>query len=175
MNNKLSAIIFSAVLSSGICFAQTKVVEDFQKSATTQQGKEYPQVNSEGRVRVQISAPEAKKVQLDIGAVKYDLVKDDKGVWTGESAPQDEGSHYYQLNIDGASVPDPGSLYFYGASRWGSGIEVPAKDQDFYALKNVPHGEVREVTYFSKTSNSMRRCFVYTPPGYNTNDKKYPV
>lgn len=175
MNNKLSAIIFSAVLSSGICFAQTKVVEDFQKSATTQQGKEYPQVNSEGRVRVQISAPEAKKVQLDIGAVKYDLVKDDKGVWTGESAPQDEGFHYYQLNIDGASVPDPGSLYFYGASRWGSGIEVPAKDQDFYALKNVPHGEVREVTYFSKTSNSMRRCFVYTPPGYNTNDKKYPV
>jgi enterochelin esterase-like enzyme len=175
MNNKLSAIIFSALLSSGISFAQTKVVEDFKKSATTQDGKEYPQVNSERRVRVQISAPEATKVQLDIGAVKYDLVKDDKGIWTGESAPQDEGFHYYQLNIDGASVPDPGSLYFYGASRWGSGIEVPAKDQDFYALKNVPHGEVREVTYFSKTSNSMRRCFVYTPPGYNTNDKKYPV
>lgn len=175
MNNKLSAIIFSAALSSSICFAQTKVVEDFQKTATTQDGKDYPQVNSEGRVRVQISAPEATKVQLDIGAVKYDLVKDDKGVWTGESAPQDEGFHYYQLNIDGASVPDPGSLYFYGASRWGSGIEVPAKDQDFYALKNVPHGEVREVTYFSKTANNMRRCFVYTPPGYNTNDKKYPV
>jgi enterochelin esterase-like enzyme len=175
MNYKSLAIIFSTVLISSICFAQTTVVEDFKKSATTQQGKEYPQVNSEGRVRVQISAPEAKKVQLDIGAVKYDLVKDDKGVWTGESAPQDEGFHYYQLNIDGASVPDPGSLYFYGASRWGSGIEVPAKDQDFYALKNVPHGEVREVTYFSKTSNSMRRCFVYTPPGYNTNDKKYPV
>jgi enterochelin esterase-like enzyme len=175
MNIKLSAIMLSALLSGGICIAQNKVVEDFKKSATTQDGKEYPQVNSEGRVRVQISAPEAKKVQLDIGAVKYDLVKDDKGVWTGESAPQDEGFHYYQLNIDSASVPDPGSLYFYGASRWGSGIEVPAKDQDFYALKNVPHGEVREVTYFSKTSNSMRRCFVYTPPGYNTNDKKYPV
>ncbi|OYX28679.1 MAG: esterase [Flavobacteriales bacterium 32-35-8] len=175
MNYKSLAIIFSTVLTSSICFAQTTVVEDFKTSATTQQGKQFPQVNSEGRVRVQISAPEAKKVQLDIGAVKYDLVKDDKGVWTGESAPQDEGFHYYQLNIDGASVPDPGSLYFYGASRWGSGIEVPAKDQDFYALKNVPHGEVREVTYFSKTSNSMRRCFVYTPPGYNTNDKKYPV
>ena len=175
MNYKSLAIIFSTVLTSGICFAQTTIVEDFKKSATTQQGKEYPQVNSEGRVRVQISAPEAQKVQLDIGAVKYDLVKDDKGVWTGESAPQDEGFHYYQLNIDGASVPDPGSLYFYGASRWGSGIEVPAKDQELYALKNVPHGEVREVTYFSKTSNSMRRCFVYTPPGYNTSDKKYPV
>ena len=45
--------------------------------------------------------------------------------------------------IDGAQVPDPGSLYFYGASRWGSGVEVPAKDQDFYAVKDVPHGQLR--------------------------------
>jgi enterochelin esterase-like enzyme len=176
MNYKSLAVICSSVLTSGICLAQTKPLEDFKPSATTQEGKQYPQVNSEGRVRAQISAPEALKVQLDIGAVKYDLIKDDKGVWTGESAPQDEGFHYYQLNIDGASVPDPGSLYFYGASRWGSGIEIPAKDQDFYAVKNVPHGEVREHLYFSKTTKAMRRCFVYTPPGYNQNaGKKYPV
>lgn len=133
-------------------------------------------VNSEGRVRVQISAPEASLVQLDISAVKYDLVKDENGVWTGESAPQDEGFHYYQLWVDGAAVPDPNSLYFYGASRWGSGIEIPAKDQEFYALKNVPHGEVRELNYFSESNNTNRRCFVYTPPGYDQDlDKHYPV
>jgi enterochelin esterase-like enzyme len=176
MNCKSLIIILSGVLTSGISLAQSKPVEDFKPSATTQEGKQYPQVNSEGRVRAQISAPEALKVQLDIGAVKYDMIKDEKGVWTGESAPQDEGFHYYQLNIDGASVPDPGSLYFYGASRWGSGIEIPAKDQDFYAIKNVPHGEVREHLYFSKTTKTMRRCFIYTPPGYNQNaSKKYPV
>ena len=135
MNYKFSAIIFFALLISGICSAQTKVVEDFKVSATTQEGKQYPQVNSEGRVRVQIYAPEAHKVQLDIGGVKYDLNKDEKGIWIGESAPQDEGFHYYQLNIDGASVPDPGTLYFYGAGRWGSGIEIPASDKDFYAVK----------------------------------------
>ena len=152
------------------------IVEDFKPSVVNQPGKQFPQVNSEGRVRVQISAPEAHKVQLDISAVKYDLVKDDQGVWTGESAPQDEGFHYYQLWIDGAAVPDPGSLYFYGASRWGSGIEIPAKDQDFYALKNVPHGQVREIPYFSKSNNSMRRCFVYTPPGYDQDlNTRYPV
>src|SRR5690606_4434534 len=173
---KSSAILYATLLVGSIGLAQDAVVEDFKKTATTQEGKEYPQVNSEGRVRVQISAPEAKKVQLDIGAVKYDLVKDENGVWTGESAPQDEGFHYYQLNIDGASVPDPGSLYFYGASRWGSGIEVPAHDQEKYALKNVPHGEVREHIYFSESNNSMRRCFIYTPPGYNENtNKRYPV
>jgi len=160
------------------CFAQspTTIVEDFKPSSVNQDGKEFPQVNSEGRVRTQISASEAKKVQLDIGGVKYDLIKNEKGVWTGESAPQDVGFHYYQLNIDGASVPDPGSLYFFGAGRWGSGIEVPAKDQDFYALKNVPHGELREVQYFSVTSNSVRHAYIYTPPSYGKdNSKRYPV
>jgi len=176
---KLVLIFLLAVLLTGrVCSAQsqTNVIEDFKPSTLNQPGKEYPKVNSEGRVRAQISAPEAHKVQLDISAVKYDLLKDDKGVWTGESAPQDEGFHYYQLWIDGAAVPDPGSLYFYGASRWGSGIEIPAKDQDFYAMKNVPHGQVREFPYFSKSNNSMRRCFIYTPPGYDKNAKKrYPV
>jgi enterochelin esterase family protein len=152
------------------------VKEDFKPSSVNQQGKLFPQVNSEGRVRTSILALEAKRVQLDIGGVKYDLVKDEKGVWTGESAPQDEGFHYYQLNIDGASVPDPGTKYFYGAGRWGSGIEIPAKDQDFYALKDVPHGLVSENLYFSKLTNTFRRCFVYTPAEYELNpQKRYPV
>lgn len=179
MKKYLFVLVLLVATSASLCFAQTNstaVVEDFKTSVTTQEGKQFPQVNSEGRVRVQISAPEAQKVQLDISAVKYDLVKDDKGVWTGECAPQDEGFHYYQLWVDGAAVPDPGSLYFYGASRWGSGIEIPAKDQDFYALKNVPHGQVIEFPYFSKSNNTMRRCFVYTPPGYDKDvTKRYPV
>jgi enterochelin esterase-like enzyme len=178
MKNQIAVILIAAFLTGEFCSAQSpsQVIEDFKPSSATQQGKDYPQVNSEGRVRVQISAPEALKVQLDIGAVKYDLTKDENGIWTGESAPQDEGFHYYQLNIDGASVPDPNSLYFYGAGRWGSGIEVPAKDEEFYTLKNVPHGQVREQIYFSKTNNSMRRCFVYTPPDYDKNtERRYPV
>lgn len=155
-------------------YAQT--VEDFKPSSVKQSGKEYPQVNSEGRVRVQIVAPEAKKVQLDIGGVKYDLTKDVKGIWTGESAPQQEGFHYYQLNVDGASVPDPGSKYFYGAGRWGSGIEIPAHDEEFYALKDVAHGLVSELNYYSKITQAWRRCFVYTPAGYETEtDRRYPV
>lgn len=177
MNKKLIGFILSLTMSGSLCLAQQqKAVEDFKPSSVNQSGKEYPQVNSEGRVRAQISAPEAHKVQLDISAVKYDLVKDEKGVWTGESGPQDEGFHYYQLWVDGAAVPDPGSLYFYGAGRWGSGIEIPAKDQDIYALKDVPHGDLREVHYFSKTSNSERRVYIYTPPGYEKdNSKRYPV
>jgi enterochelin esterase family protein len=172
-------VVLLMTFSGSICLAQTDqdtIKEDFNPASTNQPGKEYPQVNSEGRVRTSISAPGAHKVQLDISAVKYDLKKDENGVWTGESAPQDEGFHYYQLWIDGAAVPDPGSIFFYGAGRWGSGIDIPAKDQEFYALKNVPHGQMREHLYFSKSNNSMRRCFVYTPPDYDKDPaKRYPV
>ena len=176
---KILFVVVFFVCASQILLAQTKtsaVVEDFKPSSVNQLGKLFPQVNSEGRVRVSISAPEALKVQLDLGGVKYDLLKNDKGVWTGESAPQVEGFHYYQLNIDGASVPDPGSIYFYGAGRWGSGIEIPAPDQDFYALKDVPHGQVCQKLYFSKITNAWRRCFVYTPADYDKNaSARYPV
>jgi len=168
-----------SVLTCSHTFAQSnhsKAIEDFKPSSVNQQGKAYPQVNSQGAVRASISAPNANQVQLDIGGVKYDMVKDANGDWTGESAPQDDGFHYYQLNIDGASVPDPGTIYFYGAGRWGSGIEIPASDQDFYAKKNVAHGLVSENIYFSKLTNSFRRCFVYTPAGYHENTQiRYPV
>ncbi|WP_297099911.1 alpha/beta hydrolase-fold protein [uncultured Draconibacterium sp.] len=172
---KNTFVLIAALFISGICTAQD-VVEDFQPSSVNQPGKQYPQVNSEGRVRAQILAPEANNVRLDIGGVKYEMVKDENGVWTGESEPQDVGFHYYQLNVDGASVPDPGTKYFYGAGRWGSGIEIPADDRNIYALKDVPHGLVSEQTYFSEITQSFRRCFVYTPAEYAENpEKRYPV
>ena len=175
----IGLIVFLMTISGSLCLAQTEqpaAKEDFKPASTNQPGREFPQVNSEGCVRARISAPQAHKVQLDISAVKYDLVKDSSGVWTGESGPQDEGFHYYQLWIDGAAVPDPGSLYFYGAMRWGSGIEIPAHDQDFYALKDVPHGQTREIFFPSKSTGISRRAFVYTPPDYYKDQSiRYPV
>ncbi len=156
--------------------ANAQVKEDFVPSPNNQPGKQYPMVNSERCVRVRVEAPDAQSVKLDIGGVKYDLAKGEDGAWIGESAPQDEGFHYYQLNIDGANVPDPTSLYYYGASRWGSGIDVPAADQDFYAVKNVPQGQMREIYYWSETNKALRHIFVYTPAEYDQNPtKRYPV
>ena len=189
MKSTVSALVLSLVIAVPPCLAQppqapaspapasqTPAVNDFKPSSANQPGKEYPQVNSERRVRARLVAPEAQSVLLDIGAVRYPLTKGEDGVWIGDSAPQDEGFHYYQLWIDSAKVPDPGSLYYYGASRWGSGVEVPAKDQDFYALKDVPHGQIRQVIYHSKVNDTMRRCFVYTPPDYEKNaTARYPV
>lgn len=176
MNCKFFIAVIFSLVAGEISFAQSAVIEDFKPSEVNQLGKDFPQVNSEGRVRTSITASQAKSVKLDIGGVKYEMIKDAAGVWTGESAPQDDGFHYYQLDIDGALVPDPGTLYFYGAGRLGSGIEIPASDKEFYALKDVPHGLVSENIYFSKLTNSFRRCFIYTPAGYNENTKtRYPV
>ncbi|MBO7109769.1 MAG: esterase [Prevotella sp.] len=152
------------------------VAEDFKPASTNQDNKQYPMVNSQRMVRAQITAPQATFVGLDIAGKIYQMTKDENGVWTGTSEPQDEGFHYYQLNIDGASVPDPGSLYYYGASRWGSGIEIPSDDQDFWQVKNVPQGSVSEVFYWSTYTEKMRRCHVYLPAEYFTNPtKKFPV
>ena len=151
-------------------------IEDFKPASTNQDNQQYPMVNSQRMVRAQISAPKATFVGLDIDGKIYEMTKDENGLWTGTSAPQDEGFHYYQLNIDGASVPDPGSKYFYGASRWGSGIDIPAHDQEFYTVKNVPQGSVNEVYYWSTVTEKMRHGYIYLPAEYYSNPtKKFPV
>ena len=152
------------------------VTEDFKPATTNQDNKQYPMINSQRMVRAQITAPQATFVGLDIAGKIYAMTKDENGVWTGTSAPQDEGFHYYQLNIDGASVPDPGSKYYYGASRWGSGIDVPAQDEDFYTVKNVPQGSINEVYYYSSVTEQMRHGYIYLPAEYYANpEKKFPV
>lgn len=172
----MKKFLFLAAAALASVSASAQVTEDFKPATTNQEGKQYPMVNSQRMVRAQISAPSANSVKLDIGGVKYDMVKDENGVWTGESAPQDEGFHYYQLEIDGASVPDPGSKYYYGASRWGSGIDIPAADEDFYTVKNVPQGSINEVYYWSTVTESMRHCYIYFPAEYYSNPtKKFPV
>ena len=151
------------------------IKDDFQPASTNQAGKNYPQVNSQGRIKFRVVAPEAKSVATTFRD-STEFVKDDNGAWIGYSRPLDEGFHYYELIIDGAHVPDPNSKYYFGAMRWGSGIEIPAHDREFYALKNVPHGQVREIFVHSESTNSERRAFVYTPPGYDSNsEQRYPV
>jgi enterochelin esterase-like enzyme len=103
--------------------------------------------------------------------------KDANGYWTAKtSAPMVPGFHYYWLVIDGVQVNDPGSETFYGTGKQTSGIEIPEKGVDYYLPKDVPHGEVRERIYFSKTTQQWRRIFVYTPPDYDqSRSARYPV
>ena len=155
-------------------------LEDFQPNELNQPGQQYPQVNSQGYARFQIKAPQARSVIVSLGLGGNGgtvLKKGENGVWTGTTdGPMDEGFHYYHMTIDGATVNDPGTNNYYGSTRWESGIEIPAHDRDFYALKNVPHGNVTEILFHSPSTNAERRAFVYTPAEYDKNPKKkYPV
>jgi GH35 family endo-1,4-beta-xylanase/enterochelin esterase-like enzyme len=151
------------------------ITDDFKPASTNQPGREYPQVNSQRRVKFRIVAPEAKSVGVTFRD-STEFVKGEDGAWIGYSRPLDEGFHYYAIKIDGAEVPDPNSMVFFGANRWGSGVEVPAEDRDFYAVKAVPHGQMREILFHSKSTDTHRRAFVYTPPGYDQEiEKRYPV
>jgi enterochelin esterase family protein len=151
---------------------KTPPIEDFKPSSLNQPGKKYPEVNSQRRVRTTLKAPNAQSVLLDIGGVKYPMTKGEDDVWVGVSNAQDEGFHYYQLNVDGVSVPDPGAQMFYGAGRWGSGVEIPAHDEDFYATKDVPHGQLREVHFPSNVAKATLQVYVYTPPDYEKGSKR---
>src|SRR5438270_7872710 len=171
---RVGIVLLLAVASARAQTTQP-VVEDFKPSALNQSGRQYPQVNSEGRARFRIAAPQAQAVKSSFNG-ENTVAKGQDGAWLVTTRPLDEGFHYYTLNIDGADVPDPGTLYFYGAGRWGSAVEVPAKDEELYAMKDVPHGQLRQDLYFSKSTNKVRRCFVYTPPDYEKDPgKRYPV
>lgn len=144
-------------------------------AATNVAGAEFPKILPDLSVQFRISAPDAKKVQIDLGKL-YDMTKDDQGVWSVTTAPQVPGFHYYSLVIDGIKVADPASETFYGMGRMASAIEIPEKGADFYEIKDVPHGTISSKYYFSKVTNSWRHLFVYTPPGYEANPNvKYPV
>ena len=89
----LAALSAGAQQRNNIVPSVTGAVEDFKPGITNQPGRQYPMVNSQGAVRTQLRAPQASSVQLDIGGVRYEMVKDENGVWTGTSRPQDVGFH----------------------------------------------------------------------------------
>lgn len=176
MKIKLPLLLLGSILSGALCLAQDRPpADDWKPASSNQPGKDYPKVNSEGRVKFRIVATNAQSVSVSFKD-SSPFTKGEDGAWYGYTRPLDEGFHYYTLKIDGAEVPDPNSMMFFGAMRWGSAVELPAHDQDFYALKNVPHGQLREVFFHSTSTASERRAFVYTPPGYDQNaDQRYPV
>jgi predicted alpha/beta superfamily hydrolase len=183
MKHRSMRLLIVLTLIGPLCFSQTTpsdIIEDFKPSTLNQPRQEYPQANSQGYARFRILATAADSVRVNLGFRGKDsieLTQGEDGYWFGTTAgPLDEGFHYYNVTIDGGKFNDPGTLNFYGSGRWESGIEIPAHDQDFYALKNIPHGHVQQILFPSKSTSTSRRAFVYTPPGYDKNQNdRYPV
>ena len=179
--------VYYAIKNFNPAIDNAVVKEDFRPSPLNQPGQQYPMVNSQGYARFRVVAPDAKSVIVSLGLGGTGgtvLHKGKDGVWTGTTeGPMDSGFHYYHLTIDGGVVNDPGAKNYYGSIRWESGIEIPCADQDFFAYKNVPHGQVVQVNFPSKNTSADNphwvgeggpRAFVYLPPTYD-GKKKFPV
>jgi len=144
-------------------------------ASTNVRGVKYPQILPDSRAVFRVKAPDAQKVQLDL-VKKYNMIKNSEGIWEVTTDSLTEGFHYYSLLVDGLAVADPSSETFYGMGRMASGIEVPFKGDDFYAIKDVPHGEICIKYYYSTVFNGWRRFYIYKPAGYDVNiSEKYPV
>jgi enterochelin esterase family protein len=154
--------------------AQTDVPADAKPAASDAPGLQFPKIDSQRRAYFRIDAPNATNVSVSLAGGRG--TKGTNGIWTITTSPLAPGFHYYTISIDGADVSDPASESYFGTSKVSSGIEVPAPDENFYLPKDVPHGEVRAHYYFARSTNQTRRCFIYTPPGYDTNlMASYPV
>ena len=154
----------------------TAAIEDALPAKTNVLGAQFPRVLPDKSAVFQIKAPDAQKIEVQIGGARRPMMRGTDGVWSVVTPPLVEGFHYYQLYIDGVSVNDNGSHAFYGTSKDSSGIEIPEEGVDYYLAKDVPHGDVRIRTYLSKSTGQWRRCFIYTPPDYDTNTSaRYPV
>ena len=144
---------------------------------TTIPGNEFPKVDKEGRAYFRISAPEARKVIVDICSKKYDMQPDGKGNFMAVTDPLVPGFHYYFMNINGVNFIDPATETFFGCNREAGGIEIPeGSEGDYYRpQQGIAHGQVRSIYYFAKSSNEWRHAMVYTPAEYEKGKKKYPV
>ncbi len=157
--------------------ASAQEADGFVPATTNVWGADYPRVDRSGRVQIRIKAPDARQVRLNFwSGPKLDMARQSDGFWTVTTPVLVPGLHYYTLSIDSAEVSDPNSQAFFGGSKYASAVEVPEPGSTYYAINDVPHGQVREVWYPSKVTGGWRHALIYLPPNYDTRTQvRYPV
>jgi enterochelin esterase family protein len=154
--------------------------EDALPASTNVPGAHSPRTHADGRVTFTLEAPRASHLEVaggdGLGHGPFVMTRGANGTWSVTIPPPVPGFHYYWFGLDGVEVNDPGSRTYFGYGKETSGIEIPDAGGDFYSIKDVPHGEVRERWYHSRTTGAWRRALIYTPAEYDSNPKRrYPV
>jgi enterochelin esterase family protein len=171
----MKGVGIAMLLAVTYCCAQE--TGGFEPASTNVWGAAYPRIDSSRRVEFRVKAPNAAKVTLNFWSLpKLEMAKQADGFWTVTTPPLVPGFHYYTLVIDGAEFTDLNSHAFFGGGKDASGIEIPEAGSTYYLPQDVPHGQVREIWYYSKVTGTWRHALVYTPPDYDTrNSDRYPV
>jgi enterochelin esterase family protein len=145
------------------------------------QGPQFksPEVMADRRVAFRILASKAEAVRLGAGDIQglgqnTQLTKASNGVWEIVVGPVEPGAYRYNFNVDGVTVIDPRNPTT-SESNGNAWSLVHVAGADFMDTKDVPHGAVSEVTYYSTALKRFRRMHVYTPPGYESGKGKFPI
>ncbi|MBN1305521.1 MAG: hypothetical protein JXA13_13870 [Anaerolineales bacterium] len=165
---------------------QLSPVADFDRTATLIQQSSMPtspaaptmlyspEVNADGTVTFRLRADDATSVTVsgDFGNLTS-LTKDAQNIWSATTGPLEPAIYLYTFNVDGVQMADPNNPDNKGISE--SLVTVPCEPPMPWELRNVPHGQVTQVLYYSQAFGTQRRYFVYTPPGYHENTDSLPV
>jgi len=186
MLRRMSGFLTVAALSAAIVFAQAPAGAPRGGSGRGGGGGGRgpalvsPQVNADKTITLRFRAPNAKDVVAigEIDGKDHPMTKDDAGVWSVTIGPLAPDIYNYQFRVDGVIAMDPLNQSVklgFGGFPSASMVEVPGDGLVFDDAKPVPHGTVRFETYQSKTMNAPRTLWIYTPPGYDKGNQKYPV
>ena len=148
-----------------------------------------PEIHGNNTVTFRFKAPKAVRVQLtgDFLPVQknakfeapgiVDLKEGQEGVWEYTTPePLKPELYSYSFIVDGLRVNDPANVYLIRDVSTLTNIFIIGGDRaDFYKVNPVPHGTVSRVWYDSPALGLERRMTVYTPAGYETGGKRYPV
>ncbi len=151
-----------------------------------------PEINADKSVTFRLNAPNATLVQvtgdflppqtIETPMGKWDapgtadLKKNEQGVWEFTSSPLAPELYSYAFVVDGLRTMDPSNVYMNRDVATVTNIFIIDGDRaSLYGVKDVPHGTVSRMWYNSPTLGKDRRVTVYTPAGYETSGKRYPV
>ena len=138
-----------------------------------------PRCNADGTVTFQFKNEKAKSVQVDVQfAGRKDMTRSDDGTWSVTLGPAAPDMYPYCYVVDGVSVMDPDNpQYFPNEGFKNSLLEIPGDGTLPHDIRDVPHGRIEYVHYYSKNLRATNNAIVYLPPSYNMIDtqKRYPV
>jgi enterochelin esterase-like enzyme len=171
----------AAILLVGTFATTINAQDDAPRRRFGRQGPQVvsPEIASDRQVTFRVHAPNAGTVRLtgsDIPGLGQgeEMTKGEENVWEVTVGPLDAGAYRYRFDVDGVAVVDPRNpaTSESNSNAWSL---VYVSGSEWLDIKDVPHGAVAEVTYFSKSLNRFRRMHVYTPPGYESSTEEYPV
>jgi enterochelin esterase family protein len=167
-----------------------KLIYIFSFSLLTCLVSAQPQVNADKTVSFRVFAPKADSVKIEGDIImeftkKFDfdsnmqipMTKGANGIWSVTLGPLNPSPYLYNIQIDGRSIPDPNNFRIFSGQKYRKSILlVNSPDtSELWEIQKAGYGTVHHHTYFSPTAKSLTELYVYTPPGYEKSNIRYPV